>query len=504
MRPLRIAIAAAVLSIVVAGGSARAASLQPIGSFAEPIYVTSDPGDAERLFVVERAGRVLQVEDGTTSTFADLRSAVGCVGECSGERGLLSIAPAPDFDTSGRLYVDYAKDTDGTIHVAELRADGATAPLSSLRDVLVIPHPGQSNHNGGQLQFGPEGDLFISTGDGGGGNDQLHNAQDLTKPLGKILRVDPEPAGVLPYTIPAGNPFAGVGSDYAPIWSYGLRNPFRFSFDRVNGAIVIGDVGQDEREEVDYAPQPGPGAGANYGWNCREGLIEGPADDPGCAGSPPGAFVDPIFDYPHTIAAGGTAKRSAIIGGYVVHDPGLPELAGRYLYGDFGSGEVRSLSLANPFAGDRSEQLTIANLNSFGEDSCGRIYAISGNGPVYRLVGQQPTTCPQPPTQATLQRSYVGIKALRRTVQRGRRALITTWVSPCRGRVGERVTLLRGRTRLGTRRLDRACTARFKPQIHRRQRFAVRIAADSTYVAATSRHLGISPRRRARLRRSAR
>jgi glucose/arabinose dehydrogenase len=504
MRPLRIVVAAALLSIVVAGASAQAASLQSIGNFSEPIYVTSDPGNAGRLFVVERAGRILQVQGGITSTFADLRTTVGCVGECSGERGLLSIAPAPDFDDSGRLYADYAKDTDGTIHVAELRANGATAPLSSLRDVLVIPHPGQSNHNGGQLQFGPEGNLFISTGDGGGSDDQLHNAQDLTKPLGKILRIDPAPAGVLPYTIPAGNPFAGVGSDYAPIWSYGLRNPFRFSFDRASGALVIGDVGQDEREEVDYAPAPGLGAGANYGWNCREGLIEGPADDPGCSGAPPGSFVDPIFDYPHTIAPGGTTIRRAIIGGYVVHDPSLPELAGRYLYGDLSSGEVRSLSLTSPFGSDRSEQLGVANLNSFGEDACGRIYAVSGSGPVYRLVGPQPTPCQESPTTATLERSYVGIKALRRTVQRGRRALITTWVSPCRGRVGERVTLLRGRTRLGTRRLDRACTARFKPQIHRRQRFAVRIAADSTYVAATSRRLGINPRRRARLHRSAR
>jgi hypothetical protein len=503
MRHLRIAVAAAVLSVAVAGGSARAASLQPIGNFAEPIYVSSDPGNAERLFVVERAGRILQVEDGTTSTFADLRSTIGCIGECSGERGLLSIAPAPDFDTSGRLYVDYASDGDGTIHVAELRANGAIAPLSSLRDVLTIPHPGQSNHNGGQLQFGPEGNLFISTGDGGGSDDQLHNAQNLTKQLGKILRIDPEPAGVLPYTIPPGNPFAGVGSDYPPIWSYGLRNAFRFSFDRAGGALVIGDVGQDEREEVDYAPPPGLGAGANYGWNCREGLIEGPADDEGCAGAPPGSFVDSIFDYPHTIAAGGTSKRCAIIGGYVVHDPGLPDLAGRYLYGDLCSSEVRSLSLASPFASDRSEQLSIANLNSFGEDSCGRIYAVSGSGPVYRLVGQQPTSCQQPTTEVNLQRSYVGIRALRRTVQRGRRALITTWVSPCRGRVGERVTLLRGRTRLGTRHLDRACTARFKPQIHRRQRFTVRILADSSYEAATSRHLGINARRRVRLHRSA-
>lgn len=504
LRPLRIVVVAIVLSIAAAGGSARAASLQPIGSFSEPIYVTSDPGNAERLFVVERAGRILQVQGGTTSTFADLRTTIGCVGECSGERGLLSIAPAPDFDLSGRLYVDYANDGDGTIHVAELRADGATAPLSSLRDVLTIPHPGQSNHNGGQLQFGPEGNLFISTGDGGGSNDQLHNAQDLTKPLGKILRIDPAPAGVLPYTIPPGNPFASISADYAPIWSYGLRNAFRFSFDRVSGAMVIGDVGQDEREEVDYAPPPGLGAGANYGWNCREGLIEGKADDPGCSGSPPDAFVDPIFDYPHTIAPGGTSKRCAIIGGYVVHDPGLPELAGRYLYGDLCSSEVRSLSLTGPFASDRSEQLGVANLNSFGEDSCGRIYAVSGSGPVYRLVGQQPTSCLQQPPKVTLQRSYVGIRALRRTVQRGRRALITAWVSPCRGRMGERVTLLRGRTRLGTRRLDRACTARFKPQIRRKLRFAVKVTADSSYEAAISRRLGISPRRRARLRRSAR
>src|SRR5436190_19249659 len=217
------------LLVALAGGGAQAASLQSVGSgFDEPIYVTSAPDNPDRLFVVERQGRVVEVlPDGSRSVFADLRTAVDCEGECGGERGLLSIALAPDFASSGRFYVYYGEDRgEGDIHVAEMRASGTFAPLGSLRNLLTIEHLGDSNHYGGQLQIGPEGNLFIGTGDGGGSNDQHHNAQDLGSLLGKILRIDPDASGLLPYTVPAGNPFGNE------IWSYGLRNPFRFSFDR--------------------------------------------------------------------------------------------------------------------------------------------------------------------------------------------------------------------------------------------------------------------------------
>jgi hypothetical protein len=491
-----IALTLSLAAFLIGPGTAGAATLQPIGNFEQPIFVTSDPGNPDRLFVVERKGEIVEVQNGTQSVFADIRSLVGCESSCTGERGLLSIALAPDFDSSGRLFVDYAESGEpGEIHIAELRASGGTALLSTPRNLLTIPHPNQTNHYGGQLQFGPEGNLFISTGDGGGGNDQEHNAQNPKTGLGKILRIDPDPSGVLQYTVPPGNPFAGVAGDYAPIWSYGLRNPFRFSFDRLTGDLWIGDVGQDQREEVDYAAAPGLGGGANYGWNCYEGAIGGPKTDEGCGAAPPTAFVKPVFDYPHTDPGGGGAFGCAIIGGYVVRDASLGDLYGRYLYGDLCSGQLRSFSLGNPYGSDRGEGLAVENLNSFGQDSCGRVYVVSGSGTVSRLVGPAPAACATT-AAASLLPSFVGIKALRRKVRRNKRALITVWVSPCAGRRGQPVTLLRGRTRLGTRRLDRACSALFRPRIRHRWVFRASIRSDGAYVADKSRRLKIAILRR--------
>ncbi len=493
MRGSSIIVCSCLALLSLGAGAAGAATLQPIGNFQQPIYVTSDPGNPEALFVVERAGRILKLQGGVTSTFADISSQVGCPesAPCTGEGGLLSIALSPDFDTSGRLYVDYTDREQpwAEIHVAELRVSGGSAPLSSLRNLLTIPHPNQTNHYGGQLQFGPEGNLFISTGDGGGANDQEQNAQNLKTGLGKILRIDPDPSGALPYTVPAGNPFAGVTGDYAPIWSYGLRNPFRFSFDRLTGDLWIGDVGQSAREEVDYAAAPGLGGGANYGWNCREGTIAGSNPGPACA-TPASPFVEPVFDYPHP-----SSGCAAIIGGYVIRDASLGDLYGRYLYGDHCGGQLRSFSPANPYGSDRGEGLAVAELDSFSQDSCGRIYTVSGTGTVSRLVGPAPAVCPTT-AAAPLLPSFVGIKALRRKVKRNKRALITVWVSPCAGRRGQPVTLLRGGRRLGTRRLDRACSALFRPRIRHRWVFRASIRSDGAYVAGKSRRLRIAILRR--------
>jgi hypothetical protein len=480
------------LLVALAGGGAQAAGLQTVGSgFDEPIYVTSAPDNPDRLFVVERQGRVIEVlPDGSRSVFADLRSAVGCEGECGGERGLLSIALAPDFASSGRFYVYYGEDRgEGDIHVAEMRAGGTFAPLGSLRNLLTIEHPGDSNHYGGQLQIGPEGNLFVGTGDGGGSDDQHHNAQNLGTLLGKILRIDPDPSGLLQYTVPAGNPFGNE------IWSFGLRNPFRFSFDRGGSGLWIGDVGQNAREEVDLGPAPGLGGGANYCWNCREGRVEGPADDEGCAGKSAADFVEPVFDYPHNDPGNGGAHGCAIIAGYVSRDPGDAGLLGRYVYGDLCNGEIRSFAIGQPFATDRSEGLDVANLNSFGEDSCGRLYAVSGSGTVYRIVGSAPTSCSgvAPIPTAALSPSFVGIKPLARRVVRNKRTVITAWVSPCKGRPGDPVTLWRGRKKLGTRHLDKLCTVRFRPRISRRSRFRATVKADATYIAAISRKVTIKP-----------
>jgi hypothetical protein len=497
-----VAVLAAFLSFVLGAGVAQGATLQQIGGFEEPIYVTSDPGNPNRLFVVERAGRIEQVQEGSVSVFADLRANVSC---CGGEQGLLSIALAPDFDTSGRLFVDYiGKEAQPEIHVAELRAGGGTAPLSSLRPILAIPHPNQSNHYGGQLQFGPEGALFISTGDGGGGDDQEHNAQDIAKPLGKILRLDPDPSGVLPYTVPVDNPFA-AGSGWEPlVWSYGLRNPFRFSFDRDGSALLIGDVGQSAREEVDRAPAPTYGRGWNYGWNCREGTVAGPGDDPGCP-ERAGTFAEPIFDYEHDAPPEGGANRCAIIGGYVVHDPQLGSLLGRYIYGDNCSPGIRSIdpTAGDPYATDRGEGISVKGLTSFGEDSCGRLYATSssgGVGVVYRLVGAAPTVCPvatttgpvaTPDAQPGRATSRIGLRVHDPSVARDKRAFLTVTVVPCPGRKGEPVQLRAGKRMVARQHLSRTCKAHFRPRIDHRVRFRAVIAADATYAAATSGKLRI-------------
>ncbi len=462
-------LAAAVLLTGLWCASAQALTLQSIGSFEAPIYVTSAPNNPDRLFVVERKGRIVEVENGARTVFADISSKVST----AGEGGLLSIALSPDFQTSGRLFVYYTEgETPADIHVAEMVASGGFAPVSSLRNLLTIPHPNQTNHYGGQLQFGPEGSLFAGTGDGGGKNDQEHNAQNPSSLLGKLLRIDPN------------GPIST-----AEIWSLGLRNPFRFSFDRLSGALLIGDVGQDEREEVDYSPAPALGKGANYGWNCREGLIAGPATDEGCGS---GTFTDPIFDYPHEDPGGGKAHGCAIIGGYVARGPGYGEASGRYLYGDNCGGEIRSLLPALPFAsGDRSEGIAVEFLDSFGQDSCGRLYAVSETGPVYRIVGPGGTSCVPQAQQPELESSFVGLRALRRNVKRNRRAFITAFVSPCDGRRGQPVSLWEGRRRVGTRHLDRVCSVRFRPQIKHRVRFRATVKSDGTYVEATSRTLKI-------------
>jgi hypothetical protein len=481
------------LSALSPAGS-RAASLQSIGTFDEPIYVTSDPSDPNRLYVVERGGLIERVEGGAVGVLADLRAEVGCTGECEGERGLLSMAPAPGFHMDGRFYVDFTDEATGAIHVDELQAPApnAQAPISTLRPVLTIPHGEASNHNGGQLQFGPEGDLFISTGDGGGQDDQFHNSQSLSSLLGKILRINPHQNGAQPYVVPAGNPFAALAPPYDAIWSYGLRNPFRFSFDSQTHDMVIGDVGQNAWEEVDFAPFPALGAGNDWGWNCREGFEPGPATDE-CAGA---SFVDPVFAYPHEEPTeGDRAWGCAIIGGYVARDHSLGGLYGRYVYGDLCTGQVRSLELADPAASDRSEGIEVKNLNSFGEDACGRLYTVSGDGQVSRLVGAVPVTCvttqvsPPPPPPPS---GFVGLRASHRKIERNRRALITAWVSPCEpSRRGVGVQLYRAGRPIMSRRLNKVCTAQFRPRMRRGGRFQARAGAAANLALSSSRFVTI-------------
>lgn len=343
--------------------------LVEIGSFSAPLYVDQPPGENDDLFVVEQGGRIVRVSpDGGTSTFLDISGEISS----GGERGLLSVAFAPDYEASGRLYVDFT-DPEGHTRVVEYRSgDGERADPSSRRDLLRIEQP-FSNHNGGLVQFGPDGLLYVGTGDGGSAGDPQRTALDLESLLGKILRIDPRPGDGRPYRIPRSNPFSDA-EGRGEIYSYGLRNPWRFSFDRRSGALAIGDVGQNSREEVDLVAR-GRGRGANFGWSAFEG------DERFNEDQDPAGAVPPVLTYPTS------GDKCSVTGGYVVRDQRLSSLYGRYLYGDFCAGQLRSFPARPGRAAtdDRELGVGVEQLSSFGEDNRGRIYATSLNGPVFRL-----------------------------------------------------------------------------------------------------------------------
>lgn len=375
---------------------ASATGLELIANYTSPVFVTSDPSNANRVFVVEQGGgsnppRIQLTQGGTTTTFLDasLLTSPGVV--AGGEQGLLSMAFAPDYASSNRLYVFYTGTDGGALHVDEFTASGDDVDVATRRPVITIPHPTYNNHNGGQLQFGPDGYLYISTGDGGSGGDPDENAQNVDSLLGKILRIAPTPGGG--YTVPDDNPFAGATPGAGEVWSYGLRNPWRFSFDRLTGALSVGDVGQGNWEEIDYdPPESGAGRGDNFGWDCREGAHD--YETTGCSGL---TFTEPMWEYANPPSA-----PAAVVGGYVVRDPEICELYGRYVYSDTYAGVVRSLIPGTPTASDdRSEGLPVSLAVSFGEDAAGRVYVVSLTGPVYRLIHSPGTQCPsspQPPT----------------------------------------------------------------------------------------------------------
>ncbi len=350
------------------GGDAGKPALKKVGEFDQPVFVAQPPG-LNDLYVVEKGGRVQRLApDGALSTALDVSAEISD----DSEQGLLSIAFAPDFESSRLLYA-YLTDAQGDQRVVEYRAaaDGSIDPASR-RDVLKMDDFAP-NHNGGLLMYGPDGLLYIGTGDGGIADDPERSAQDLGSPLGKILRIDPRPAGGRPYSVPADNPFADRPGAAPEVYSYGLRNPWRYSFDRANGDLWIGDVGQNTLEEIDRVAA-GAGSGANFGWSAFEGSNRFNEDQ-----QAPGA-VEPILVY-------GRDRGCSVTGGYVVRDPGLPALQGRYLYGDFCSGELRSLKLRGGRAvGDRPLGLEVPQLSSFAEDDEGRVYATSLDGPVFRLV----------------------------------------------------------------------------------------------------------------------
>ncbi len=360
-------------------GSTRATlALKKIGSFEDPVYVAGAPGFPKLLFVVEQPGRVEVLSGGhrLPHPFLDIRDDV----LSGGERGLLSIAFPPDYAQSGSFYVYYT-DHAGNIRIDEFKRRTATrADPASRRQVIVIPHPVNANHNGGQLQF--LGNLlYFGTGDGGSAGDPPNNAQNKDVLLGKLLRIDPRPSGSHPYTVPPTNPFVGKpGRD--EIYSYGLRNPFRFSFDTVGAGpprIAIGDVGQNRFEEVDYT-KVGAASGANFGWDALEGFNPYTEESGGTPN--PGGTVKPIFSYPHS--RGGSCS---IIGGYVVRDKTLRSLYKRYVYADLCEGQLRSLvPHLKRATHDHKLGLHVDSPSSFGEDDRGHLYVASLDGPVFRLV----------------------------------------------------------------------------------------------------------------------
>jgi glucose/arabinose dehydrogenase len=365
------------------GGTPRArgagVGLKRIGDFDEPVYVAGAPGFPKLLFVVEKTGKVVVLRNGRRlgKPFLDITGLV----LAEGERGLLSIAFPPNYKSSHSFYVYYT-DSSGNIRIDEFKRRTPTeAAPGSRRSVIEIPHPVNSNHNGGQMQF--LGNLlYFGTGDGGSAGDPPNNAQNKNVLLGKLLRIDPRPSGGRPYTVPSDNPFVGPTGGRDEIFSYGLRNPFRFSFDTTSARaprIAIGDVGQNRFEELDYTTVAAAN-GANFGWDAFEGFAPYREEN---SGTPdPGGTTKPIFAYPHS-----RDGSCSIIGGYVVHDPHLPSLRGRYVYADLCEGQLRSLvPHLKGASDDRRLGLAVESPSSFGEDDRARVYVCSLSGPVYRLV----------------------------------------------------------------------------------------------------------------------
>jgi glucose/arabinose dehydrogenase len=341
-----------------------------IGTFDAPDYVTAPPGDKRRLFVVEQGGRIRLLVRGKrrSAPFLDISRDV----LSGGEEGLLSMAFAPDYARTGRFYV-YFTDHGGNTRVQEFRrsrGNANRADRGSRRQTLFVDQPPYPNHKGGLILFGPDGYLYVGLGDGGSEGDPNGNGPSLDTLLAKILRIEPTPGGG--YRSPSSNPFVGrPGRD--EIYSYGLRNPWRFWFDRTTGGLYIADVGQDKYEEIDYAGR-GEARGADYGWSCWEARHRYNRSR-NCPDPTP-----PVLEYSHS--GGGCS----VTGGVVMRDPRLPALAGRYVYGDYCVGKLRSFRIAGGKAtGDRALGLTVPSLSSFGEDARGRVYATSLNGPVYRL-----------------------------------------------------------------------------------------------------------------------
>jgi glucose/arabinose dehydrogenase len=327
--------------------------LTPVASGLDaPVDVTSTPSEPDRLYVVEQAGRIRIIEGGKLSPrpFLDISGDV----QAGGEQGLLSVAFHPDYESNRLFYVDYT-DLNGDTRVVEFQSRDDAGPARK-RELLFVDQP-YANHNGGQLAFGPDGRLYVGMGDGGGGGDPEERAQNLSERLGKLLSLDVDTPG----------------SEWR-IEGYGLRNPWRFSFDRQTGDLWIGDVGQGQWEEIDHTPRDSPGL-ENYGWDVYEGSHLFEDKEPNSEGR----LVMPVAEYSHE-------HGCSVTGGFVYRGDAIPAAQGRYFYGDYCSGNVWSLSLRGATAAVRRDPFHVPALSSFGEDANGELYLVSIEGKIFKLA----------------------------------------------------------------------------------------------------------------------
>jgi glucose/arabinose dehydrogenase len=339
--------------------------LVEVATLDEPLAMTVRPGD-DGLYVAEKSGAVRVIRDGSV----DPRPVLDLTGQVAlgSEQGLLGIAFSPDGE---HLYVNLT-DTNGDTRIFSFRMRGTRADPSTRREILAVEQP-FANHNGGHLAFGPDGYLYIGLGDGGSAGDPHGNAQSLGTLLGKMLRIAPSPTGSRPYEVPPDNPFVGRSGARPEIWAYGLRNPWRYSFDLATGDLWIADVGQSAWEEIDLQPAGSPG-GENYGWDRMEGAHPFEGD------RPPDA-VGPIHEYSQE--TGGCT----VVGGYVYRGSAIPDLVGAYLFADFCLGAIEALRVdGGRVAAHRALGPVVPLISSFGQDADGELYAMSLEGPLYRLA----------------------------------------------------------------------------------------------------------------------
>ncbi len=337
-----------------------------------PVFVTHAADKSGRMFVVEKKGTIAILRDGkrAATLFLDISDLIDSSGS---EQGLLGLAFHPDYASNGRFFVYYtASNGDNTLARYQVSDAPDVADPRSAQVLFAVKDPAP-NHNGGMLAFGPDGYLYVGLGDGGSAGDPWGNGQNRSVLLGKLLRLDVD--GDAPYTIPPDNPWPnGVDNARPEIWAYGLRNPWRFSFDRANGDLYIGDVGQNAYEEIDFQPANGQG-GLNYGWNTREATHCFRSDD--CQSSD---MIDPIAEYDHS-------QGCSVTGGYVYRGAAFPSLQGLYIFGDYCSGTIWSLHLDASGTWEQRKLLdSKLSISSFGEDEAGELYVVDLGGAIYRVT----------------------------------------------------------------------------------------------------------------------